>query len=295
MASSDDDKADVGVRRKRTLGVYSLGLVLAGLGVSLYLSFAHITKEPMSFCEMGEHVSCDRVLHSEYAILFQTPLAFFGVFFFMIAIAFTLFLAGARLDDREVAAGFFVLSLVGVASVIYFVYAELMVGAVCLLCTVVHLICLALVPLAWKILNLRHPTWRLTPSAIVRLASDLKVWLLLSILLVATPVLLINILAPPGPPQYSSDTLVALGKCLAKKRVILFTKGDCSYCVAQKKLLGDALEHFKTIECNGQPECVSIGTFPTWLMKTNSVYQRDATVKGVQSVLSISQFSGCEI
>jgi len=290
-----EDKAAAVIGAKRRLASYALLVVLGGLVLSSMLSWSHVTRQLPRFCELSEHVNCGRVLQSAWASLFNMPLAFYGVAYFLIGLTLCLYLAGPRTDDREVAAGLFVYALVGVASVVYFVYAEIMVGALCLTCTGVHVLCLVLVPLSWKILKLRHPTWSLTPMSVARLAVDLNAWVLLALLLVGTPLIAINVMMVPDA-MYTPESLKAFGQCLNKRQATLLTMPGCQYCKKQKDDLGPGVEHLKVIECvegDGQPECAGVHAFPYWHFKSNSAYVKDRTKGGYVSLSELSRLSRC--
>jgi hypothetical protein len=236
------------------------------------------------------------VLKSDYATLFRIPLAFFGVIYFFLAVCFTLFLAGPRLDDKEVSVGFWLFALIGLGSVGYFLYAEYMVGAICSMCTIVHLIVIATLPFAFKVVNIRAPTWRLTPASVLQLAWDLKMWVLFALLLVGTPILLATITAPPASVQYTEASLIDFGKCLKKNRVEIFVSEGCGYCKKQKALLGVGLEQMKQTDCGQDPHyCFSnkIRSYPAFLKRAKSGYVTDAVKVGLQSIPQLAAWATC--
>jgi len=197
-----------------------------------------------AFCEMGSMISCSSVLKSEYASMFGVPLALFGVIYFLLTLSFSIFLAGGREDDKEVSVGFWLLCFIGLGSVFYFLYAEYMVGAICSLCTVVHILVVLMLPLGVKIANIRAPTWKLRPGAVLRLAWDLNLWVVFAVLLIGTPILVSFLFAPRDfAVKYTEASLAEFGKCLKMKRVEVFVTEGCGYCSKQKEVLGAALEH----------------------------------------------------
>ncbi|CAL9352880.1 vitamin K epoxide reductase family protein [Saccharothrix sp. NPDC042600] len=119
----------------------SLALALAGLAVSTYLTVAHFAAGAL-LCAEGEVIDCGTVTTSEQSELLGVPVAVLGLAFF--AFVTVLCLPFAWRDRRlhwlrlgSVA--------VGVLFVVYLVAAEfLLIGKICLWCTAVHVITLAL-------------------------------------------------------------------------------------------------------------------------------------------------------
>ncbi|MEU4741867.1 vitamin K epoxide reductase family protein [Actinosynnema sp. NPDC023658] len=128
----------------RTLGrvpAVSLVLALAGLAVSAYLTIAHFTAGAL-LCAEGEVVDCGAVTSSEQSELLGIPVAVLGLAFFAFMTVACLPFAWrseALHWVRLVSVG------VGVLFVVYLVAAEfLLIGKICLWCTAVHVITLAL-------------------------------------------------------------------------------------------------------------------------------------------------------
>ncbi|PSL58301.1 putative membrane protein [Saccharothrix carnea] len=119
----------------------SLVLSLAGLAVSTYLTIAHFTEGAL-LCAEGSVIDCGTVTSSEQSELFGIPVAVLGLAFFAFLTVACLPFAWrseALHWARLVSVG------VGVLFVVYLVAAEfLLIGKVCLWCTAVHVITLAL-------------------------------------------------------------------------------------------------------------------------------------------------------
>jgi uncharacterized membrane protein len=119
-------------------------LALAGLLVCAYLEVMHVQTYlglgGTGYCEAGERVSCSDVALSGASVLLGVPLPIWGVAGFL-AIA----LAAARRSKLLLP-----LTVVAAAASIGLLIYELVeVGAICLWCEVVHVICFALLALAW--------------------------------------------------------------------------------------------------------------------------------------------------
>lgn len=144
---------------RRPTAVAGLALTLLGLAVSGYLAYEHATANATLACAGGGAVDCVKVTTSSYATLFGIPVAYLGVAFFVgllptAAAAFApLPLVAALAENVRLVA-----SAVGVAMVAYLIWAEIQVGAICLWCTGVHLVALALFVLSLFVVVLRDPT-----------------------------------------------------------------------------------------------------------------------------------------
>jgi uncharacterized membrane protein len=119
----------------------SLLLSIAGLLTSTYLTFTHFNAGAL-LCSADTVIDCETVTTSDQSELLGIPVAFLGLAFFAFLTVICLPFAW-RIDAlkwvRLGAIG------VGVLMVVYLVAAEfLIIGKICLWCTVVHVITLAL-------------------------------------------------------------------------------------------------------------------------------------------------------
>jgi uncharacterized membrane protein len=120
----------------------TLGLSVAGLAVSVYLTVDHFTTRSVLACPATATVNCTKVTTSSYASVLGIPVALYGLVFFAAMVALTLPYAWRDPRLRTVRLG---AAVVGVAFVVYLVGAELFgVGAICLWCTAVHVITVAI-------------------------------------------------------------------------------------------------------------------------------------------------------
>lgn len=119
-----------------------LGLCLGGLAVSAYLTFEHYTAGITLACPEGSVVNCARVTSSSWSLLFGVPVALLGLLYFVVFTALFVPAVATRLPAIDTVR--LVLAGVGVAFVLYLVWAEFAVGAICLWCTAVHAIAVVL-------------------------------------------------------------------------------------------------------------------------------------------------------
>lgn len=217
---------------RRRAASYCLLFAWLGLIFSVVLVAHHAFGWGPSWCELHARVSCDTVLNSPYARFLGVPVSLLGVSYFIIAVGFTVFLAGPRTDDEEIAAAFFLYTLLGCLGCAYFVWAEWTLGALCPLCTVVHVACFATLPLAWRIARTSAPRFSYGPVSVIKLALALPMWVLVAVLLFGTPLLAFYLLSLEEL-SYDPAGLEQLARCLTARNFKLYTLESCMYCKRQ--------------------------------------------------------------
>ncbi|MEO7898010.1 MAG: vitamin K epoxide reductase family protein [Pseudolysinimonas sp.] len=127
--------------------LFSLLLTLAGLAVSIYLTIAHYSTSDLLVCAENSVVDCASVTSSEQSKLLGIPVADLGTAFF--AFLTLLCLPPAwRSQSPWINYARLGATAIGVLMVVYLIAAELfLIGKICLWCTVVHVITLALAAL----------------------------------------------------------------------------------------------------------------------------------------------------
>ncbi|MEO7449135.1 MAG: vitamin K epoxide reductase family protein [Humibacillus sp.] len=134
----------VGRLRPAWLVGSSLLLGAAGLAVSAYLTYEHLTDNATLACSIGGVVDCAKVTTSAWSTFLGVPVALLGLLFFVVMIGLCLprvwrsratWLDGWRLGWATV----------GLGMALYLVWAELYrIHAICLWCTGVHVLTFAL-------------------------------------------------------------------------------------------------------------------------------------------------------
>ena len=144
MPRADSRPPAVAVRVPRWLPVASLALVVAGLAVAGYLTVEHYTAPTTLACPETGVVNCQKVTTSAQSVVFGVPVAVLGLLYFaaMGPLCLPVAWRSTRPVLRRARIG---LSVVGVGFVVYLLYTELFtLNAICLWCTAVHVITLAL-------------------------------------------------------------------------------------------------------------------------------------------------------
>jgi uncharacterized membrane protein len=142
----DDEPADR-VTRARVptwLPITSLILAVAGLLVSAYLTYEHYTASTTLACSDSGVVNCLKVTTSAQSKVFGIPVALLGLLFFVAMVPACL-PATWRSPNPWMRRIRLAAVTVGILFVFYLVYAELfIINNICLWCTGVHLIAVAL-------------------------------------------------------------------------------------------------------------------------------------------------------
>ena len=125
---------------------------LVGLADSAYL--AYLSFSPPTSCPVEEFsiFSCNEVIYSQYAHVYGISVALLGLGWFIIASG--LIIVAWR--DERFRSVVLVWSLLGAAGIAAFVYTEIfLLGSICLLCTIAHVMGLTI--LALSVVNVRTP------------------------------------------------------------------------------------------------------------------------------------------
>jgi uncharacterized membrane protein len=119
-------------------------LAVLGLGVSVYLTVVHfIGGSGPAFCSGSGTFSCETVTTSPQSHVFGIPVAVLGLAYYLVMAAINSPWAW-RSSDRRIHLARLVLSVAGIFFVLYLISAELLIiKAVCLWCTSVHVITFA--------------------------------------------------------------------------------------------------------------------------------------------------------
>lgn len=134
----------VGVSAPRWAGPTSLVLALLGAAVSAYLTAEHYSSSTTLACPDTGVVDCVKVTTSSYAELLGVPVALLGLLYFVAMAALCLPVAWSSTRAWVHRARLAVVS-VGAVFVLYLVWVELFrVDAICLWCTAVHVLAVAL-------------------------------------------------------------------------------------------------------------------------------------------------------
>jgi len=128
--------------KTRRTQILFLLLSVVSIGISIYLTVAHYEKAPVA-CSTTGIIDCQRVLSSSYSFVPFTdiPLSLAGLVWFFVSaiVAFLIWRVWPEKHTLRVAQVIFFAS--GVLTALYLIYVEfIVVRAICLWCTSLHLI-----------------------------------------------------------------------------------------------------------------------------------------------------------
>jgi uncharacterized membrane protein len=136
----DDDGGDNEAADPRWPWLIGLVLCVAGLAVSIYLTYAHYTSAAVLACPENATINCAKVTTSVYSHILGIPVAVLGLVFFVGMIPLQL-PAAWRSRWWPIRYGRLGASIIGVGMILWLVYAELFkINAICLYCTSVHVL-----------------------------------------------------------------------------------------------------------------------------------------------------------
>ena len=175
----------------------------------------------------------------------------------------------------------------GALSVVYLVIIEIMLKALCPLCTLVHVLIIGvLVSSVWwkKEMSVQH-SWR----EVWRAGKNF--WLG-GLVFIGVLFLSFNF----SPEKVNQD---ALAQCLTEKGAVMYGSFTCGHCLAQKKMFGDSFRYVNYVEChprgpNSQYQLCSqkaIQGTPTWTLEREGVELKRYV--GFLSLEELKQFGGC--
>ena len=143
MADTATELTGEGIGAPRWVVATTLVLALVGLGVSTYLTIEHFVGSSILACPSGIS-NCQKVTSSAQSKFLGIPVAILGLCQYLAMTALCTPWAW-RAARREVHLARLVLASVGMAFVLWLISAELLIiNAICLWCTSVHVITFAL-------------------------------------------------------------------------------------------------------------------------------------------------------
>lgn len=268
-------------------------LSVIGLVSSLYLVKDHSSSAAEgSFCDITDKISCSLVNSSTYSELFNVPVALLGAVWCVILGL----LALRAIKNEKLLPALLGWSILGMLFIIYMIIAEFILGALCPMCTVVHVIVLISfililymynkLPNSEKILSFKQLSFK-------QLFNTLKPWLVIIVILNLIPLIVYNL------PERVQEDHTQVAKCITESGVNMYGSFRCGVCAKTRAMFGDSFEHINEIECHPQGEnpqtelCLEkeIEGTPTWILEPNGVEEKRYT--GFLSIEELQEFSGC--
>jgi len=264
-----------------------------GLVTSAYLVKDHYSAQK-SFCDMGTRISCQVINKSAFAKLLNVPVAVFGVTWFLGQLWSALKLWDSERDTALWSQTLLLYTGSGVLFALYLIIAEVILGAICPLCTVVHAIVGLQLWLAWQLYS--RPGFPFLPvPSLIRAQQGL---ILALAVIHIVPLIYFNTLAPVEPtglPTAPTDEVTSFADCLAKEGVAMYGAKSCAFCQRQKDLFGPAFDHVTYVDCGTEiSRCQShnITGLPTWIRETGNPPKETGRQTGMRTFKELSTLSG---
>lgn len=254
-----------------------------GLITASHLFNLHLNGSAGAICDINEIISCSIVSGSKYSELFNVPVAIFGIIWFIILILMSW---RALKNEKAYHIGILLWNIIGLFSVFYLVWAEFMLKAICLYCTIVHIIVIICLILSIILVKTGE---KLKYKYIIKCGTP---WLIFILFLNSLPFVYYNI-------NFGSD-YDNFAKCLTENGMKLYSSFSCPVCIKQKNYFGRSEQFLNHVEChpNGQNSqtklCVekNIEATPTWTLEKEG--KEIKRLVGFQNYAALAEMSGCK-
>lgn len=237
-----------------------IALSFFGIVLSLYLTINYFKGSDISYCITG--TDCDVVKKSAFSKIFGIPVSALGILGYGAIIISTL----TSLSKKNRWNLLFVFSTLGLAFSAYLTYVELfIIKAVCSFCVASAIIITLIFFLVISKKQMMAPK--------LSFAKSLFIFIFISAMVVAVSYSAqepeANSAANLGK---SSPKQVNLAKHISKYGAVMYGAYNCSHCISQKKMFGEAFKYVRYVECNNRgPKanpslCFAKGirSYPTW-------------------------------
>ena len=284
-------------REQKLLFIFVIGIL--SLLISIYLVKDHIEDNDESYCDVNSHISCSKVRRSIFSELFNVPVALFGVLYNLITVS--LALRGYIESSNQIYVnGLFYWSVFGTLFVFYLITAEIILQAICPLCTLIHIFQFIVLFQTWKIYNSQPQTLSFFHTLI-----SLKYWIIIIGLLNFIPIIYFNFIIDPTEDlqqtnniiHHSSSALQSFTQCINANGWKFYGRTGCVWCDKQKQMLGDSLQFIQYVDCaDAFKICreLDITGFPSWIQFAENGDELERWV-GYATIETLSQLTGCPI
>src|SRR3989344_2200823 len=266
----------------RTRIITIVALSVLGLYLLADLTYIKFTNSSGA-CDLSETISCSAVNTSEFSEVLGVPMSFFGMAYFLAA----LFLALRKKEQEKNMAALFLITVLAIIPGIYLSVIEyFVIDAICVYCEASKVLMVAIAIIAWP---LAKKSGFVRQQAVVGLV-------LLGIIGSAFTYMLQIKTAGLG------DDHTALAQCLTEKGVVMYGSFTCANCARQRRILGNAFEYIKEIECNPEGEnpepqrCVNkkITHTPTWIQEDENQGELLRADYGYRTPKELAEIFGCQ-
>jgi len=257
---------------------------IIGLLVSLYLVFDHFFPESRRICDLSSTVSCTVLNKSPFSKLFGVPVAVHGVLWFAVLISLIIntfwYLEEEVKEDSTLSTpatastsssiqppqnfntyklqysqatlitSIFYWAAIGIFFVFYLIMAEIIVGAMCPFCTIIHILNAIILILSYQM----YKRQKGYPSTIA-LISNMKIWVGVIGFIGLTIIIIWNVsvltTTDPVVLEAQKQMKLNLARCIGSKDIKMYGSSTCGHCIYQKELFGAEIfsSEIKFIDC----------------------------------------------
>lgn len=241
-----------------------------------------------AFCNITDAFNCTAVNTSPYAYAFGVPFSFLGIFYFA-GLLFLVLRAMRRKVERKFF-DIFAYSVAGVLFVLYFWYAEIVIGAFCVLCIVVHGAIIVTAVLSYVYARKEEDV---AFSSLARSYGAKTLAVVGIVAVIASGLFLVR--------QEKYKESKRFVECLQERGVVMYGSYVCPACISNKRVFGPAEKDLPYIEChpngpNTQTELCrekGIRATPTWIIERDGEEIERAV--GFMGKEELAAFSGCSL
>ncbi len=250
---------------------------ILGCLLTAYLWYHTATEAPLAYCSAGS--DCDLVQSSRWSRFLGLPMAAWGLMTYVIILAWSLFVRGARTRPR----GIVLFATVGFAVSLYLTVVSIFsIKATCPYCLASLFFMSAIYAASWRL------------GAVATLANTHVTAVVLAILLVGG---LWFYFARHPDAGVGDPRLVALARHLSAREARFYGASWCPHCQDQKAMFGAAAAALPYLECSPDgpraPQstaCLSaeITRYPTWIING----RRHERVLSFEQLAKLSGYRG---
>jgi len=264
-------------------------LSILGALVSIYLIQEHYESQG-SICDLSSRISCSKINKSSFSVLFSVPIAIFGLLWYFVIMVMSWNIWADNRDSFVWITLQFLWTISGIIFVIYLVIAEVIVGALCPFCTVVHIIVITQFILAYQMFKQQK-----TLPTIHTMLNTLQYWTVIFAFLFMIPIAYFNMNMLQG--DVSPKNVDPFAKCLTREGVGMYGSNSCTFCMRQKSLFGASFEYINYVDCEetmNRETCdlFNINAYPVWI-KANAQGKEVARLEGMRTFSELAETFGC--
>lgn len=306
---------------------------VAGVLLSLYMVADKYRSSGRSSCDLSERISCSVINNSEFASLFGVPVAVLGIVWFLVigflsyrlhnhpngsastlsSASGTIYTNKGMSEAAALAMAMLAWCVAGAGFIVYLLVAEIILGAICPMCTAVHVL-VAFLFYASLRLYARHAipphsrdassplsTFFASATSLPTLTSAARALqpLLPALAALAALPLVIFILATISLPALDPSH-AALRTCVLTNRqqLVFYGTDTCAACRRQKEVLGpDLLQLVRYVDCVRTPSSCAgkeLKGYPTWAVEDWSGQER-ARHYGLRTLSQLLSLAACDV